>query len=618
MTDPVAASPPRPRPRAWRSLGGLFGPVALFELIRTSRRGRFHLLRIAFVLLLLLSLWLAFQHFQAKIVQWQGRTVEDMAAERREELTRFAETFFLAFLGVQFAAVVLVTPAWLGGAIAEEKDRRRLEFLLTTSLGNSDIVLGKLAAGLGSLALLLLAGLPVLAMTQFWGGVDPNLVLAGYAVTGVTMLSLAALTVLCSVHARKPHDAVLVTYLLLVVFLLVSLLCRFVQRDSVLGWSWPAWVADGNILIVLYQVRAGWERESFRDTTLPTLLLHYGVFHGALTLLCVTVAVLRLRRAAWPRSRPDRKGWLGRLRLPRPAPALWPMLWKELFVEPRLRLGRVGRVCVVVVILASLVPVWWFHTGYSWSDSLVALDVWGRLLVTGGVCLALLGVAVHAAGSISGERERHTLDSLLTTPLTRGEILFAKWLGSILSVRRTGLILLAVWLVCTGVGGGRGVALLGCAVAWVVYAGCFAMVGLWFSVTCRSTRRATLWTLGTLALLGLGHWAPRFFVGAPEELEWPHTIAVFGLTPPVALEWVLLNGDDLGGKRSCSSHLFWRFTYGEYSLRQLVTRSDPRDSGRVITPRDTLAGTAAGLLFWLALTAGLWLLTVWRFARNTS
>jgi hypothetical protein len=300
------------------------------------------------------------------------------------------------------------------------------------------------------------------------------------------------------------------------------------------------------------------------------------------------------------------------------------MLWKELFVEPRLRLGRVGRVCVVVVMLASLVPVWWFHTGYSWSEPLVALDVWGRLVVTGGACLALLGVAVHAAGSISGERERHTLDSLLTTPLTRGGMLFAKWLGSILSARRTGLILLVVWLVCTGIGGGRGVAMLGCAVAWVVYAGCFAMLGLWFSVTCRSTRRATLWTLGTLALLGLGHWAPQFFVGAPKELKWPRTIAVFGLTPPAALQWVTLNGDDLDGERRSSSRLFERFSTGEYSLRQFMTRPELSRTGLLFLPayhderRDVLAGTVAGLLFWLGLTAGLGLLTLWRFARNTS
>jgi ABC-type transport system involved in multi-copper enzyme maturation permease subunit len=626
MTEQTASSVPRPRLTAFRALAGLFGPMPLFELVRTSRRGRFHLLRMVFVLLLLLSLWLAFQHFQAKIVKWQGRTdVADVAADRRQELTRFAETFFFAFLGVQFAAVLLVTPAWLGGAVAEEKDRRRLEFLLATSLGNGEIVLGKLAAGLGSLGLLLLAGLPVLAMMQFWGGIDPNLVLAGYAVTGVTMLSLGALTVLCSVHARKPRDAVLMTYLLLVVFLVVSLLCRFLMRESVLGWSWLAWVADGNLGVVLYQVREGWLRGTSLDSMLPGLLLRYGVFHGLVALFCVTAAVLRLRRAAWPRSRPARGTWLGRLRLPRPVWALRPMLWKELFVEPGLRLGRFGWACVVLVVLVSLVPA----TGYycqpdsDRADARDAFDIWSRLMVTGGACLGLLGVAVRAAGSISGERERHTLDSLLTTPLPLREILFAKWLGSILSVRRIWLALLAIWLACRGVSGMRGIALIACAGAWIVYAGCFAMLGLWFSVTCRSTRRATLWTLGTLTLLGLGHWLPWFFVQQPEKLQWPHTITHFGLTPPAALHWLALHGDDLTAETPRSSRLFTRFSRGQYSLRALMIRSGSQDWWGEGSPtyrdemRDVLAGTASGLVFWLGLTAALGLLTLRRWARLT-
>src|SRR5262249_23490521 len=209
-------------------VAGLFGPMPRFELVRMSRRGRFHLLRILFLLLLLLSLWLAVLPLHSKIVNWQGRTdVEAVAAARQQELTRFAETFFWAFLGLQFAAVVLLTPVTLGGAIAEERDRRPLEVLLATHLRHSEIVPGKLAAGLGSLGLLLLAGLPVLAMMQFWGGIDPNLVLAGYAITGVTMLSIGALTVLCSAHARKPRDAIVMTYLFVIVFVVVTVLCRF-------------------------------------------------------------------------------------------------------------------------------------------------------------------------------------------------------------------------------------------------------------------------------------------------------------------------------------------------------------------------------------------------------
>ena len=50
--------------------------------------------------------------------------------------------------------------------------------------------------------------------------------------------------------------------------------------------------------------------------------------------------------------------------------------------------------------------------------------------------LALLGVAcgagaLRAAASVAGERQRQTLDSLLTLPCGRGEILRAKWLGAL-------------------------------------------------------------------------------------------------------------------------------------------------------------------------------------------
>lgn len=63
----------------------------------------------------------------------------------------------------------------------------------------------------------------------------------------------------------------------------------------------------------------------------------------------------------------------------------------------------------------------------------------------------LLAIALAAAATVSQERERQTLDSLLTIPLDRDGILFAKWLGSILSVR---------WLWC-GLGPILGAGLVG-------------------------------------------------------------------------------------------------------------------------------------------------------------
>ncbi len=55
--------------------------------------------------------------------------------------------FFEAFMMVQIVAVSILTPAFVAGAIAEEKDRKTLEFLLATDLRNREIVLSKFGAG---------------------------------------------------------------------------------------------------------------------------------------------------------------------------------------------------------------------------------------------------------------------------------------------------------------------------------------------------------------------------------------------------------------------------------------------------------------------------------------
>src|SRR5437763_113481 len=75
------------------------------------------------------------------------------------------------------------------------------------------ILFGKLAARVGSLLLFLLAGLPILGLMQFVGGIDPDLVLAGFAATFATVLPLAAVGIAASVMSRKVRDAIALTYL---------------------------------------------------------------------------------------------------------------------------------------------------------------------------------------------------------------------------------------------------------------------------------------------------------------------------------------------------------------------------------------------------------------------
>src|SRR5262249_16952390 len=125
----------------------------------------------------------------------------------------FANGIFNVFVSVQFILVTLLTPVYTASAVAEEKERRTLEFLLATDLRNREIVLSKLLARFLNLGMLILACLPILALLQFMVGLDLDLVLASYGATLATVASLACLGMFFSVLVRRGRDAILLTYL---------------------------------------------------------------------------------------------------------------------------------------------------------------------------------------------------------------------------------------------------------------------------------------------------------------------------------------------------------------------------------------------------------------------
>src|SRR5438876_4024584 len=185
--------------------------VFFYDLLRTTRRGRVALLRIAYALVLLVALYsLHSRRFSDAAFysrgQWSQRAVDATA------MAKFAEEFAGVFLLVQMAAVLLLTPVYTAGAIAEERQRGTLDSLLTTYLTPTQIVLGKLGARLAQLFGVLLTGLPVLALLPLWGGVDPRMVLAAFIETGLTMLTLGALGIWFSASGRTVRGSLAGTY----------------------------------------------------------------------------------------------------------------------------------------------------------------------------------------------------------------------------------------------------------------------------------------------------------------------------------------------------------------------------------------------------------------------
>jgi len=513
--------------RGWLKL---FGPVLFYDMVRSARRGRFVIVRCAYAGLLLFFLCCA----------WFNMRPSGLGNDRHEA-ARLAEAFFETFMAVQILAVGVLTPAYVAGAIAEEKDRKTLEFLLATDLRNREIVLSKLLARLANLTLFVLTGLPILSMIQFLGGVDPNLVLAGCAVTALTMAGLGALSILNSTYFKKPRDAIALTYLGMVAYLTTSFLLLLWQASSPGAMSTAVWFGfspltlgdlvnafnAGNLLLVLGKLGDAGARGTLA-TDVPALLWQYAWFHGTVAVGLTVWSVARLRAVALKQAQGEKRRGLRALRLwKRPPVSSPPMVWKEVFVEGGVRFNWLGWIVLALLLVATLLPgflivaahldeLWGVLAGVKFQGSGPLGDVMNAYVRIAGTlvaCLTLLGVAVRASSSLSGERDRQTLDALLTSPLDSDAILFAKWLGAILSVRWAWLWLGVIWGLGLITGGLHLIALPLLAGAWFVFAAFLATLGLWWSVAARTTLRATVGTLIATALVAVGHWLPWMCCG---------------------------------------------------------------------------------------------------------
>lgn len=133
-------------------------------------------------------------------------------------------TAYAAMLAIQFAMILLITPAMTAGSIAGERERQTLDMLLVTNTGSLRIVAGKLLESLGYVALLLVAALPTMCLTLITGGVTLADVLTGALFLLVTAFAALSVGVFASAVFRRTVTATVMAYLLVFLIGVVTLL----------------------------------------------------------------------------------------------------------------------------------------------------------------------------------------------------------------------------------------------------------------------------------------------------------------------------------------------------------------------------------------------------------
>ena len=177
------------------------GPVFAFESLIAARRWQLYALRSVYVSLLLVGLTLTWGPSQ--------RTVKSLA-----EAAAIGRLLLHTVIAVQLGMVLLAAPAATAGTICVDKARGTLLHTFVTDLTDREIVLGKLGARLAPVLALMAYGLPVLALGSFLGGIDLAAALGAELVTAGVAILCCTLALMTSLWARKPHQALLLAYAL--------------------------------------------------------------------------------------------------------------------------------------------------------------------------------------------------------------------------------------------------------------------------------------------------------------------------------------------------------------------------------------------------------------------
>jgi ABC-type transport system involved in multi-copper enzyme maturation permease subunit len=108
------------------------------------------------------------------------------------------QRLYRALFMTQAVLIALITPAITAGSITLEREQRTFEMVALTRLRPSEVILGKLAAAVAFVALLLTSSLPLVSLAFFLGGVSPGEVFFTYLTLLFASLLFGALGLYCS------------------------------------------------------------------------------------------------------------------------------------------------------------------------------------------------------------------------------------------------------------------------------------------------------------------------------------------------------------------------------------------------------------------------------------
>ena len=447
-------------------------PVLQRELLVNLRTNR------SFVLLAVYQLLLA----AVVLAAWPSDERLDLTTNP-PSATKLVNLFFLG----QYVIASLMAPSFAAGTIAGEKERKTYEMLLASPLRPGAIVIGKVVASLTHIGMLIIGSLPIIVLCLPLGGVSVYEVLAAYLGLIVSVILFGAIGVFCSSYFPRTSSALVVSYLAILPLVIIACV------------SWAALASEGDLRLKLAVV-------VFPAFGLTAVVLMGAAAAGRM-LYPPDVGsegkeVIDLEREAeeavglviQPDQFPDRlfaPPKKDEMMADGANPVYDKELHSEIFSQGTLMLRLVIQISILLAI--PMMGVFLFFQAHR--------APWFGIYV---IVFNMLVGPSFLASSITSERERQTLDLLLTTTLTPLQILWGKFVVRFrISVVLTGFLLWPLflgaglnnkfWTNLPAVGGMFLIVLMVCLVNCVIALAC--------SLFTRKTSIALLTTYAVLLIL---------------------------------------------------------------------------------------------------------------------
>jgi len=511
---------------------GPLNPIAVRLVQSGSRRGKHNLVRSGYLAVLVV------------VLLWMLLVGIGGGSPGYRDLAEAGAASFTIIAYLQIGLICVLSPVFMASAIAQEANPKTWDILLTTPMSAGQIVIGNLLGRLLFVLALLLASLPLFALTQLFGGVPGSAIFASYAVAAAAALLVGSTAIALSVSRLVGRRAVFTFYVSVVSYLAATAALDAIIRargGGAGGGDGVTWFTGLNPFLTLRALlnpstypgaepgtHGGLAALLLETPVTAWVTLSVGISVVLMAASTLTVRTGGLGQVAGARTRGG-VPWYRRVmglgasgsehRPPRSV-GINPIAWREAAARNSTFWKILGRWLFIAAGLAGgTMLVAAFEMGSLSVDDyrLILLSVaWTEAAV-----IALIAINT-AATAVTREREDGTLDLLLTTPITPATYLGGKLEGLVAYL----LPLLAVPIVTLGIAGlhalvlaepvsrpGPGGAMIEtpvvlpeagllAAVTLIPFTAFCVMIGLQWSLKSKGTIGAVVATVGVVAVVG--------------------------------------------------------------------------------------------------------------------